>query len=252
MRRWAVIGLGLAGVALGLACARGNGTTGAEPPGDSPKAPVAVDVVAVHPGLDDRSLAMDLQLLDGAPDCGSGPQLGYNEWENGRVFANVVVDAPGSLIYGHCPGLKIVTATLHFDYVVAGLPLTTNNSQSWDPATPDYRLCDPVLGCHPPADHCARVWTNLAVFDLDTPQHSYVNTVHCDQTWLVLQIDRNAGACGAGRPACSVPPATVRYFLRWDDRWRLVASSQSAGCPEAVVGEPGFPVPVCDGLPALP
>ncbi len=161
------------------------------------------------------------------------------------------MDAPGTLVHGRCPEEKKVTVTLTFDYAVTGKPLITNSSQVWEPGTPDYQLCAPRLGCHPPADHCAREWIAETVYGLDTPQHSFVSTVHCDQTWLVLEINRNAAVCGAGgRPGCSAPPDTTRYFLRWETHgWRVLAGSRDAGCPTVVASEPGFPVQLCD-LPA--
>jgi hypothetical protein len=62
-----------------------------------------------------------------------------------------------------------------------------------------------------------------AIAGLDVPRNSYHNVEHCDQTSLVLTIDVNSTACGAGgRPGCSAPPDVHRYSLRWTPGgWRL-------------------------------
>jgi hypothetical protein len=220
-------------------------------PSDAPSsgtAPVQADVVAIHPGPDDHSLTVEVEVPAGEPGCGENPRLGYHAEENGRIFANVVVDSPRSLVYGACPQRASVTAVLRFEMVVAGKPLSVNTDQLWDPGDPDYRRCPDILGCHPPADHCARVWIDELVSHMDVPRHSYLHTVHCDQSWLVLDVDTSAGACGAGRPGCSAPPHFTRYFLRFDGAWKEITGSRRAGCVDVLAREPAFPKAFCADL----
>jgi hypothetical protein len=212
--------------------------------------PDQADVTAVHPGPDDHSLAVDLDLPGGARGCGENPRLGYHTEENGRIFANVVADSPSNDVTNGCPTRQAVSTVLTFEYVVAGKPLNLNVGQLWDPGDPDYRLCPELLGCHPPADHCDRTWIDEAISHMDVPRHSYLNTRTCDQTWLVIDINTNAGACGAGRPGCTAPPSITRWFLHFDERWREVTGTRRAGCVDVLAREPAFPPTFCENLAA--
>jgi len=235
----------LAGLVTLVACATGDpGPLRSVPP----PAPSQAEVVGVHPGPDERSVVLDLRLLGPDPACGRDPRLGVVSDEAGLVFANIVVDVEPDVA---CDEYRSVSVTVSFDMVVSGRVLVLNNSQTWELIDgADYQLCAERLGCHPPADRCDRAWIDELLFQADTPQHTYTNTVHCDQTWLVLEINTNAGACGAGRPGCSAPPNTRRVFYEWRDRWVAIAGGQDAGCPAELDDYPAFPTEVCAGLPA--
>ena len=242
--------LGLLGVAvMALACATpDNGPAGGSTASAPVSAPFGATVVGVHPGPDEYSLVMDLDVSTGDPGCVQNPRVANVVEENGYVHANVIYDSP-AYDAGACPNWETVTVTLTFEIPVAGKPLAID-LRLWEPGTPDYRLCDEILGCHPPEDHCDRAWIDQAAADQDVPQHTYIHTVYCDQSWLVLEINTNAGACGAGRPGCSAPPNTRRVFYGWDDRWVSIAGGREAGCPEALAEHPDFPLAVCADLPA--
>jgi hypothetical protein len=241
-----IIGIVVALIAV-IACAR----PGTPPPSMAPEqAPSQADVVAIHPGPNDHSLIVDVDLPGGQPGCGENPRLGYHTEENGRIFANVVADSPANDVRGGCPDRKTATAVLTFEMAVAGKPLSINTSQLWDPGDPDYRLCPEHLGCHPPDDHCDRTWIDEAITHMDVPRHSYLDTVHCDQTWLVLDINTNAGACGAGRPDCTAPPSVTRWFFHFDERWQEVGGTRRAGCADVLAREPRFPTSFCSDLAA--
>lgn len=204
--------------------------------------------MAIHPGPDDHSLTVEVEVPAGEPGCGENPRLGYHAEENGRIFANVVADSPRNMVVGGCPQRASVTVVLRFEMVAAGKPLSINSSQLWDPGDPDYRLCPAILGCHPPPDHCDRTWIDEAVSHMDVPRHSYLDSVHCDQSWLVLDINTNAGACGAGRPGCSAPPSVTRWFLRFDEGWREITGTRRGGCVDVLDREPAFPTAFCADL----
>lgn len=201
----------------------------------------------MHPGPDEYSLVMDLNVPGGAPECVVDPRPGYVVEEYGYVHVNVVYDGLGDESTG-CSDLEVVTVALTFDIPVAGKPLVID-LRVWQPGTPDYRLCDEHLGCDPPADHCDRGWIDDATSGQDLPQHTYVHTLYCDQSWLVLEININAGACGAGRPGCSAPPNTRRVYYAWEKRWTVIAGGREAGCPDSLAQYPEFPRAVCVDLP---
>jgi hypothetical protein len=248
-RRGWLAGLVAVGLMV-LACAAPGEQPGdGEPASAPPQAPYGAEVIGVHPGPDESSLVLDLNLPAGAPDCAVDPRPGLVTEENGYLYLSVVYDAPGNETVGRCPEMQVITVTLTFELPVAGKPLVID-LRTWEPGTPDYRLCDEHLGCVPPDDHCDRAWIDEGTADQDLPQHTYVDTVYCDQSWLVLEINTNAGACGAGRPGCSAPPNTRRVFYAWDDRWVAIAGGQEAGCPEALAQYPEFPRAVCAELPA--
>jgi hypothetical protein len=237
----------MVGAVVALIAAGACAAPGAErPDATAGSAPMQADVVAIHPGPDDHSLIVDVEVPGGEPGCGENPRLGHHVEENGWIFANVVADSPRSLVFGGCPLRTSTTAVLRFEMVVAGKPLTINSIQFWDPGDPDYRLCPEHLGCHPPDDHCDRIWIDEAITHMDVPRHSYLDTKHCDQSWLVLDINTNAGACGAGRPDCTAPPNITRWFFRFTDRWTLIGGTRRAGCDDVLTREPAFPPTFCD------
>jgi hypothetical protein len=88
---------------------------------------------------------------------------------------------------------------------------------------------------------------------MDVPRNSAYSVEHCDPRWLVMTVDVNSTACGAGgRPGCSAPPNVRRYFLRYDGQghWTVFAGSVEAGCGRVLDYEPAFPREVCANLKA--
>ncbi len=237
----------------------GTGRPGAgRPPGDRPAddppswASYAAQIVSVRPGGDDRSLVLGLDVPAGAPDCARNPHVVSLEEERGQLFVNVVIDSARSHVQGACPGRETLTWTLTVPTPVTGKAVMFNTDDLWAPDDGGYRRCDDQLGCHPPADHCSPVWLDAVVSRMDVPRHSFRDTRHCDQRWLVMDINVNAGQCGAGpRPGCSVPPSVTRWFLRFDNGWRELTGSRRPGCADVREVEPRFPTRICAKLPPV-
>lgn len=103
----------------------------------------------------------------------------------------------------------------------------------------------------PPTDRCDSSWVLAAMERMDVPRNSARDVEGCDGSRLVMTVDVNSTACGAGgRPGCSAPPDVARYFLRFDEGWHVFARTRAAGCAAAVAVEPEFPRALCADLPA--
>ena len=125
------------------------------------------------------------------------------------------------------------------------------NQEAWKPDGDVYRKCDGTLGCDPPGDPCDPRLLHAVRDGMDVPRNSAYSVEHCDPRWLVMTINVNSTACGAGgRPGCSAPPSVRRYFLRYDGRWTVIAASIDPGCGRLLEYEPAFPPEVCANLPA--
>ncbi len=208
------------------------------------------EVTGVRRGPDPRTLLVDVVLIAGHPECARNPRVDQYTEENTIIHANVVFESARAQVVGGCPEKAAAVATLTAPQPI-GERIVVLNQQAWAPEGSGYRRCDPELGCHPPADHCDPAWIRAAISELDVPRHSYWNTEHCDAGWLIVTVDVNSSACGAGgRPGCSAPPAVTRYFLRFDTRWRVVAGTTAAGCAAVLRAEPSFPRNLCERLPA--
>ncbi|MEN3307047.1 MAG: hypothetical protein V7603_3249 [Micromonosporaceae bacterium] len=226
------------------------GCAGGRPGGPATWTAYAADVTGVRRGSDARTLLIDVSLPAGHPDCARAPRVDQYTEENRSIYANVVFESARSGVVGGCPAAAPGVATLRAPGPV-GDRVVVLNQQAWAPDGPRYRRCDPVLGCAPPADHCDTTWVLAAVNGLDVPRNSARNIAHCDQAWLVLTLDVNSTACGAGgRPGCSAPPSVSRYFLRFTaPGWRVVARTAEGGCRAVLAVAPDFPRALCAHLP---
>jgi hypothetical protein len=241
---------------LGMrALERAGGAAGAMQPTSEPSAvwtEYSAEVTGVRRGSNDRTALIDIAVPAGRPDCARDPRITNYTEENGRVYANVVVSSAGAAIVGACPRPDrtpaVVTLTAPGPLGDRALVL---NQEAWTPDGDGYRRCDRTLGCDPPRDPCDPRLLSAVRDGMDVPRNSAYTVEHCDPRWLVMSIDVNSTACGAGgRPGCSAPPSVRRYFLRYDGRWTVIASTTDAGCAGVLPHEPAFPRDVCANLPA--
>ena len=234
------------------AITRAGGVPGVPLPSVTPSTPagwttVQATVTAVHRGPDPTTLLVDVDLPAGAPACARNPQITYLEVGDQIIWANVVHEQQAG---ADCPDRATAVVTLTSPSPI-GDRIVVLNQQAWAPDGDSYRRCDPTLGCDPPADHCASAWMDQATGGLDIPRHSARRVEFCDGAWLVITIDVNAAVCGAEpRPGCSAPADITRYFLRFDTRWQVLATTRAAGCAAVLAVEPTFPIAVCERLPA--
>lgn len=214
----------------------------------------AAEVTGVRPGPDPRTALVDVSLPAGHPDCARNPHVTYLEEESGRVYANIVFESARAQQVGGCPQQAPAAVALTAAGPLAGRDIVLNSMSTWTAGQPGYRRCDSQLGCRPPADHCDPTWVIAAVSGMDVPQHSSRDVLHCDRSWLIMEINTSAGACGpveGQRPSCSAPPRITRWFLRFDNGWHTVAGTRRAGCRDVRAAEPAFPERLCRGLPAV-
>jgi len=205
----------------------------------------------VHRGSTDATALIDAQVPDGREGCFSNLRSVVLAEENGAIYANVVFDSLLSEVEGACPDTTIATATLTMATPIGDRPLVLNQT-AWAPEGTGYRRCDPTLGCTPPADHCAVQWVDQATKELDIPAHSGRHGEYCDQSWMVMTIDVNTAACGAGgRPSCSASPSIARYFFRFETAWLVVTRTREGGCAPVLAAAPDFPRSICENLPAI-
>lgn len=206
------------------------------------RAPVAAEVVGVRPGSDDRSLLIDVRK---AP-CGGEPRVDQYLEENGRIYANVVYDS----VAGGCPGDWLAgVAILTAPEPIGDREVMLNSQQVWIRDGAGFRRCG-SLGCQPPQDPCDPRWVHAVRDGLDVPRNSSYDVEHCGDGWLIMTVNLNSTACGAGgRPGCSAPPNIYRYFLRFETgAWRDVAVSREGGCDAVLKAEPAFPQDLCEKL----
>jgi hypothetical protein len=207
-------------------------------------------VTGVRRGPTNRTALVDVEVPAGREDCARDPRTTNVTEENANVYANVVVGSAGASVHGACPGRAPAVVTLTAPGLL-GDRILVLNQEAWKPDGDVYRKCDGALGCNPPSDPCDPRLLHAVRDGMDVPRNSAYTVEHCDPRWLVMTIDVNSTACGAGgRPGCSAPPSRHRYFLRYDGRWTVIAESTTAGCDGVLAHEPTFPREVCANLPA--
>jgi hypothetical protein len=243
----------------GLVLAGATGCAPAPPGGPTPAgstsavqedavAPYEAPVTGVRPGPDAHSVLIQVTYPTDTGSCYGPPESTYVQEGDSVVSANVVMAQTGTPPSGSCPAQG--TATLTTTEPV-GTRFLVLNQQPWRLAGDAYERCDAELGCAPPADHCDLTWTLKAFNGLDVPRHAGRHIEHCDQQWLVMTVDVNSAACGAGgRPGCSAPPSVARYVFRWASAWLVAVRTVAAGCAPILAAVPEFPRQICASLPA--
>jgi hypothetical protein len=248
-----VVVLAVAGLVL-AGCARAP--VGGPTPAGTATAAEPVDtgveyeapVTGVLPGPDPRRLVIQVTYPTDTGTCYGPPRPYLLEETDTVIFANVVMAPVGSPTPGSCPATGTGTLTTT---APVGTRSLTINQQPWRLAGGGYWRCDTELGCAPSADHCDATWTLQAFNGLDVPRHAGRHIEHCDQQWLVMTVDVNSAACGAGgRPGCSAPPSVARYVFRFATAWVLAARTVTAGCAQIRAAVPEFPEQICASLPA--
>lgn len=99
------------------------------------------------------------------------------------------------------------------------------NGARFGPSVEGTYLRCTTTGCAAPSAHCTPALLNQAV-----PGPRRVQA--CTDNWLILDVD------------------AVRHYLHYDDRWRPVLSTRSAGCATVRRLVPAIPRALCHPLPA--
>lgn len=244
--------LGLALLTLILLAGCGTGTAGTDTGADEAagrvgtwEAPVAG--VRALPG--DGGLAITVTLPAGEPDCVVDARADHVGDDAGVLHVTTTFDG----VSRSCPDSQERTVELAVPPRGRDVAL---NSELWKPRRDGrYVRCSPELGCHPPADRCADVWTRLLTDGKELPPEQRVDVLACADGWLVADVDAVVTGCqsvdgSTPPPGCAGSGVHTRWFARLDDRrWQVVASGTTAGCTP-VADVPDFPRRLCGDLPA--
>jgi hypothetical protein len=220
----------------------------------------AAEVTGVRK-VDDRTVMVQVSLPAGRADCARDPHVEMLQDQlpdrPDNIYANVVFSSAGASEVGACPEHQPAEVELRVTQPLGerALVLNTDTTHVWAPAGDTYRLCDPTLGCRPPADHCDPVWIDQAVLQMDVPVkriRSIRDVLACDGTWLVFDLNRAAGQCppAEGAPKCEITERATRLFMHFDaNGWVTVAGTQDGGCAAVHAARPAFPAAMCEKLP---
>jgi hypothetical protein len=200
------------------------------------EAPVSrIDVPS--PGEDD--LVFTVEVPSGGPGCADDVHARVLDFDREALRLQTVVQS-NQAPYCTKSGSRTFTERV----ALQGRTLVVNG-QSWAPsrAGAAFSRCSAMVGCDPPDDRCAPVWTATLTPHFDLPPRKHATVVACSGRWLILDID----AVFAGSTA-----VRRRWFAELDAHrnWQVVASGTAAGCADVRRAVPSFPKPLCAGLPA--
>lgn len=200
-------------------------TSSAPPVVAAAPAVVAAWVTDVRPGPDDHTAVLRVDL----PSCALEPHARVTEAAE-RIDADVQFRPPAG---PECP-----RTTADFPVKTAApigkRPVIVNAGESWRLLPGGWRKCDKILGCEPPADHCAAAW--IAQLEFAAEAEHPGTTRACDQNWLIHDLSRRGQAAN-------------RVAYRWaGGGWTSFASAKDGGCGEILAVEPAFPQALCRDL----
>ncbi len=255
-RMWAISAVRAALVLALVSTLSGCGETGPTPPTAPDEelltGPVLASVSTIARSQPGPGLDLTVQLPAGGADCASRPRARVEAREHGYLYLATTVTSVNA---SYCT--DVTTAVVHSPVDLNRLDLVVND-EAWKPG-PDgtFVRCSTEVGCHPPEDRCAPVWTHLVTAEAELPPEQSVDVLACTKHWLVLDVDAVVTGCqsvdGSTPPTgCDDAGVHTRWFaeLGPDRRWTVVASSREDGCREVVAQVPQFPRALCEGLPA--
>lgn len=215
------------------------------------------DVVDVR-RTDERSLSLVVELPAGEATCGRDARVEHVQDDlpdrPDTIYANVVYSAVPAE-FGECSERRTTEVPLKVSAPLGDRMLLFNSrNPAWTPDGDHYRLCDDLLGCHPPEDPCDPVWIDQAVYHLDVPVkrlRSVREVRGCDGMWLVLDVNPAVGGCPPDGGDCEPGGDVARWFLRFSgEGWETVLRTAEAGCAGLESRFADFPVELCANLAA--
>lgn len=244
----------LAVLTLVAGCAA-RGSSGTSGPSGSPVASFSTassepfGVVAARwssPG----TLAVTVSAPAGGPLCSRHLRADVTDQDTRAVWVQVLLDSDPS-----CAGTQHLEVTTAVP-ALAGRQLVIDSSFAFHDVGGALAACDATFGCSaPPADHCDPAWIDIAARQGEMPPEIQHDVLGCTQEWLVMDVDAVVTGC---QPVDGSPPPTgcagsgrhVRWFLHFETRWTVVASSPVAGCAGVHATVAAFPTGLCRSLPA--
>ncbi len=213
----------------------------------------------------------DVPVPDGSDLCGTGAYA--TEWkhgpEYGALFIEVMLDNPSTYPDLEASGCERRSETIRFTAsgpLDADKPIATHRFGSIDQYFyPDgdqffecaLPYCDPKTGLpadEPGCDTLRRDVTDRS-YGLDLPRRATTETVVCDETWAIVQVDYGPAACPAGGDASNDCGQNLdRAYLRLGERgfWSVFDWDAKLGCGDVPQTDPAFPIDLCRDLPELP
>lgn len=135
------------------------------------------------------------------------------------------------------------------------------NNQAWGAKDQlgELQKCEAPFGCAgPPTDHCDQAWIDQLLSGVEIAPERQTETVACDGTWLILDVDAVVSGCesrdGAAPPSgCAGKGTHARWFARFSEKdpvgWDVVASGDEAGCAVPAAKHLDIPRALCRDLP---
>ncbi|WP_406132047.1 hypothetical protein [Streptomyces sp. NBC_00989] len=242
------------------ACGRqvAGGADGATPTGPIPWTTTEpFRVTAAQLADDQRTLTLTARVPDGKRPCVRALRAAVTAAENNTVWVQITLSSPSGDRRSGCTGERTATTRLRLPERLGDQKLVIDNDTQFttDGAKlPALRLCG-ELGCHPPATGCTSASYQQALMAADAPEHTYLNSEHCDGKWLVLDFSWRTGpVCGdttASPAGCSSQLGDRWFFRAKPAGWAPVAESAAGGCKAVRRAEPAFPTSLCAGLAPL-
>lgn len=214
----------------------------------------------------------DVPVPDGSDLCGAGAyavELSHGP-EYGALFIEVKLDNPSTYPSLEASGCERRSETVRF---TATAPLGTDKpiatvrhgsvEQYFYPDGDRFTECA-LPGCDPttglPADDpgCDTLKRDVrsGTAGLDLPRRARTQTVACDESWAIVQVDFGAAACPATGDATNdcAGQNLDRAYLRLSETgfWDVFDWDDLQGCGEVPETEPTFPIELCQDLPELP
>ncbi|MFH8576771.1 hypothetical protein OHB11_38070 [Streptomyces zaomyceticus] len=216
-------------------------------------APIRINGVRTADG--GRSLVVDAQVPDGAPDCVRGLRGELHTVEHGTVYVMVTLETRSLDQDAGCTETQRVEATVKLGEALGSRRVMVNSGAVFTPvgATPPaLRQCG-ENGCDPTPPRCTSSSYRQAVNDTDIPQHTSWEERGCDDTWLVLDLSTRMGpVCGGSDDGCSSSGISQRWFYRAETSgWQPVTMNGDAGCAGIHKLLPELPERLCASLPRL-
>jgi hypothetical protein len=230
---------------------------GTQPPGTYEAEATAVS--RPEPGV------LQLTLKDIAVGCTKKPHATVEvdlSKDRDSVYLTVVQDVVAPAKDATCKKTGTHPLAVRLDTNGAKASQVIVNNEAWGTKDQigELKKCEAPFGCEgPPADHCDRSWIDLLLSGVEIAPERQVDTVACDGTWLILDVDAVISGCesrdGVSPPSgCAGKGTHTRWFARFNEAkpagWNVVASGTTAGC--AVPDARGLHVPrsLCRDLPA--
>ncbi|MFI7121781.1 hypothetical protein [Amycolatopsis sp. NPDC049868] len=203
-----------------------SATTPDPPLISAPPADMSAWITDIRPGPDGHSAVLRVDL----PACAVEPHTQITEAAD-RIHASVLFQP------GNGPDCKQVPTDFPMKTAapIGKRPVLVNAGDTWGLSSTGWKKCDKILGCEPPADHCAEAWVAQVEFSAEAEHPG--TTRACDQNWLIHDLQRHSGQ------------APTRVAYRWaGNGWKSFASTKGGGCSEILAAEPTFPTHLCQNL----